>query len=78
MKKHKKRLPICYGISQSYISRLEKKIISKMKKDIMSKTRIIMQKCWTTINENDIIKATIRWDNSILTKRRLLYEKAEF
>ena len=26
------------GISQSYISRLEKKIISKMKKDIMSKT----------------------------------------
>lgn len=27
-----------YGISQSYISRLEKKIINKMKKDIMSKT----------------------------------------
>ena len=27
-----------YGISQSYISRLEKKIIGKMKKDIMSKT----------------------------------------
>ena len=27
-----------YGISQSYISRLEKKIIKKMKKDIMSKT----------------------------------------
>ena len=26
------------GISQSYISRLEKKIIKKMKKDIMSKT----------------------------------------
>ena len=26
------------GISQSYISRLEKKIIGKMKKDIMSKT----------------------------------------
>ena len=26
------------GISQSYISRLEKKIINKMKKDIMSKT----------------------------------------
>ena len=26
------------GISQSYISRLEKKIISKMRKDIMSKT----------------------------------------
>lgn len=26
-----------YGISQSYISRLEKKIISKMKKDIASK-----------------------------------------
>ncbi len=26
------------GISQSYISRLEKKIISKMKKEIMSKT----------------------------------------
>lgn len=27
-----------FGISQSYISRLEKKIIGKMKKDIMSKT----------------------------------------
>ena len=26
------------GISQSYISRLEKKIIGKMKRDIMSKT----------------------------------------
>lgn len=26
------------GISQSYISRLEKKIIGKMKKEIMSKT----------------------------------------
>ena len=26
-----------YGISQSYISRLEKKIIGKMKKDISSK-----------------------------------------
>ena len=26
------------GISQSYISRLEKKIINKMKKDIISKT----------------------------------------
>ena len=50
-----------------------------MKKDIISKTRIIMQKKrWTTINENDIIKATIRQDDSILTKRRLLYEKAEF
>ena len=32
------KLQICYGISQSYISRLEKKIIGKMKKDIMSKT----------------------------------------
>lgn len=27
-----------YGISQSYISRLEKKIINKMKREIMSKT----------------------------------------
>lgn len=27
-----------FGISQSYISRLEKKIINKIKKDIMSKT----------------------------------------
>ena len=27
-----------FGISQSYISRLEKKIINKMKKEIMSKT----------------------------------------
>ena len=26
------------GISQSYISRLEKKIINKMRKEIMSKT----------------------------------------
>lgn len=26
------------GISQSYISRLEKKIINKMKREIMSKT----------------------------------------
>lgn len=26
------------GISQSYISRLEKKIIAKMKRDIISKT----------------------------------------
>jgi len=26
------------GISQSYISRLEKKIMNKMKKEIMSKT----------------------------------------
>ena len=26
------------GISQSYISRLEKKIINKMKRDILSKT----------------------------------------
>jgi DNA-directed RNA polymerase specialized sigma subunit len=38
MKKHKKKWQICFGISQSYISRLEKKIIGKMKKDIMSKT----------------------------------------
>ena len=27
-----------YGISQSYISRLEKRIINKMKKEILSKT----------------------------------------
>ena len=27
-----------FGISQSYISRLEKKIINKMKREIMSKT----------------------------------------
>ena len=37
-RKHKKKLQICYGISQSYISRLEKKIMNKMKKDILSKT----------------------------------------
>ena len=37
-KKLKKKLQICYGISQSYISRLEKKIMNKMKKDIISKT----------------------------------------
>lgn len=38
MKRPKKKQQICCGISQSYISRLEKKIINKMKKEIMSKT----------------------------------------
>ena len=37
-KKHKRKLQMNFGISQSYISRLEKKIINKMKKEIMSKT----------------------------------------
>mgnify|MGYP002583283527 CR=1 FL=1 len=37
-KKHKRKLLMNFGISQSYISRLEKKIIKKMKKEIMSKT----------------------------------------
>jgi len=36
--KTQKEVADMLGISQSYISRLEKKIISKMKKDIMSKT----------------------------------------
>ena len=36
--KTKKEVADMLGISQSYISRLEKKIINKMKKDIMSKT----------------------------------------
>lgn len=36
--KTQKEVQICCGISQSYISRLEKKIINKMKKEIMSKT----------------------------------------
>ena len=36
-KKHKKKLQMNFGISQSYISRLEKRIISKMKKEIASK-----------------------------------------
>ena len=36
--KTQKEVADMLGISQSYISRLEKKIIVKMKKDIMSKT----------------------------------------
>ena len=36
--KTQKEVADMLGISQSYISRLEKKIIEKMKKDIMSKT----------------------------------------
>ncbi len=38
IEKTQKEVADMLGISQSYISRLEKKIISKMKKDIMSKT----------------------------------------
>ena len=36
--KTQKEVADMLGISQSYISRLEKKIIGKMKKDIVSKT----------------------------------------
>ena len=36
--KTQKEVADMLGISQSYISRLEKKIISKMRKDILSKT----------------------------------------
>ena len=36
--KTQKEVADMMGISQSYISRLEKKIMKKMKKDIMSKT----------------------------------------
>ena len=36
--KTQKEVADMLGISQSYISRLEKKIISKMKKEILSKT----------------------------------------
>lgn len=36
--KTQKEVADMLGISQSYISRLEKKIINKMKKEIMSKT----------------------------------------
>ena len=36
--KTQKEVEDMLGISQSYISRLEKKIINKMKKEIMSKT----------------------------------------
>ena len=36
--KTQKEVADMMGISQSYISRLEKKIISKMKKEILSKT----------------------------------------
>lgn len=38
LEKTQKEVADIMGISQSYISRLEKKIIKKMKKDIMSKT----------------------------------------
>ena len=38
--KTQKEVADMLGISQSYISRLEKKIINKMKKEILSKTRI--------------------------------------
>ena len=38
VEKTQKEVADMMGISQSYISRLEKKIISKMKKEIMSKT----------------------------------------
>ena len=38
IEKTQKEVADIMGISQSYISRLEKKIIKKMKKDIMSKT----------------------------------------
>ena len=37
-KKTQKEVADMLGISQSYISRLEKKIIHKMKKEILSKT----------------------------------------
>ena len=36
--KTQKEVADMLGISQSYISRLEKKIMNKMKKEIMSKT----------------------------------------
>ena len=36
--KTQKEVADMMGISQSYISRLEKRIMNKMKKDIMSKT----------------------------------------
>ena len=41
VEKTQKEVADIMGISQSYISRLEKKIIKKMKKDIISKTRLI-------------------------------------
>lgn len=41
LEKTQKEVADIMGISQSYISRLEKKIIKKMKKDIISKTRLI-------------------------------------
>ena len=36
--KTQKEVAVMLGISQSYISRLEKKIMKKMKKEIVSKT----------------------------------------
>lgn len=41
--KTQKEVADMMGISQSYISRLEKKIMKKMKKDILSKTRIMLE-----------------------------------
>ena len=38
VEKTQKEVADMLGISQCYISRLEKKIMNKMKKDIMSKT----------------------------------------
>ena len=38
VEKTQKEVADMLGISQSYISRLEKKIMNKMKKEIMSKT----------------------------------------
>ena len=40
--KTQKEVADMLGISQSYISRLEKKIINKMKKEILSKTGWIL------------------------------------
>ena len=54
MKRPKKKWQMNFGISQSYISRLEKKIIKKMKKEIMSKTRIT--KCGFL--SNDLYKSS--------------------
>lgn len=75
--KTQKEVADMLGISQSYISRLEKKIISKMKRDIMSKTGwgkylfyiIIdfLEKIW--YNSRQLLKFTDKGEIVIWVKR---------
>lgn len=71
--KTQKEVADMLGISQSYISRLEKKIIGKMKKEIMSKTRIKLKMGnWYGSNfpflSNKLYKILIKEQNNIVYK----------